>query len=87
MKISVTRSGGIAGITRRAEVDTEGRHDAEAWQSLVDGADLADRGRPAGRPDRFVYRVDVDDRTAHLSEADLDEPTRALIDSVFADGA
>lgn len=86
MRISVTRSGGFAGITRRAEVDTEARGDAAAWEDLVGRADLTDRGRAAGPPDRFVYRIDVDDRTAHVGEADLDEPTRALIDSVFAAG-
>jgi len=84
MRISVTRSGGFAGITRRAEVDTDERPDADDWKRLVDRADLRDRGRPA--PDRFVYRIDVDGRTAHVGEADLDEPTRALIDRVFASG-
>lgn len=86
MRISVTRSGGFAGITRQAVVDTEGRPDAGTWKELVDRADLTDRGRPTGQPDRFVYRIDVDDRTAHVGEADLDEATRALIDSVFASG-
>lgn len=86
MKISVTRSGGFAGITRRAEVDTDQRPDAGDWKHLVDRADLSDRGHPPGKPDRYVYRIDVDGRTAHVGEADLDEPTRALIDRVFAAG-
>lgn len=91
MKISVTRSGGFAGITRRAEVDTDGRPDADDWHRMVaragldDPADLTDRG-PAGRPDRYVYRIEVDGRTAQVGEADLDEPTRALVDSVLASG-
>lgn len=85
MKISVTRSGGFAGITRRAEVDTEGRPDADDWHRMVDQADLTDRG-PEGRPDRYVYRIEVDGRTAQVGEADLDEPTRALVDSVLASG-
>lgn len=85
MRISVTRSGGFAGITRRAEVDTEGRPDADDWHRMVDQADLTDRG-PGGRPDRYVYRIEVDGRTAQVGEADLDEPTRALVDSVLASG-
>lgn len=85
MKISVTRSGGFAGITRRAEVDTDGRPDADHWHRMVARADLSDRG-PGGGPDRFVYRIEVDGRTAQVGEADLDEPTRALVDSVLASG-
>ena len=86
MKISVTRSGGFAGITRRAEVDTSARDDAADWHDLVRRADLSGRGEPTGRPDRFTYRIDVDGTTAHVGEADLDEPTRELVDRVLADG-
>ncbi|HEY3685697.1 MAG TPA: protealysin inhibitor emfourin [Streptosporangiaceae bacterium] len=87
MKISVTRSGGFAGMTRHAEVDTAGRADADAWHALVGRADLGAEGPPAGRPDRYVYRISVDGRTAHVGEADLDDPTRELIDRVFESGS
>lgn len=83
MKISVTRSGGFAGLTRHAEVDTEGRPDADALHALVDRADLGGREPSTGRPDRYTYRISVDGRTAHVGEEDLDDPTRELIDRVF----
>lgn len=86
MRISVTRSGGFTGITRRAEVDTSARDDAEDWHDLVRRADLTGRGEPAGRPDRFTYRIDVDGTTAHIGETDLDEPTRELVDRVLTTG-
>lgn len=86
MKISVVRSGGFAGTTRHAEVDTSGRDDAEKWHDLVRHADLSNRRQSPGQPDQYTYRIDVDGTTTHLGEADLDEPTRRLVDRVLAAG-
>lgn len=86
MRITVTRTGGVAGIRRHAEVDTATRDDAEAWHRLVRAADLdhAPEQRPAA--DRFVYRVRVDERETTVGEADLTGPLRDLVDSVLAEG-
>jgi hypothetical protein len=87
MKISVTRSGGFAGMTRRGEVDISGRADAKEWHDLVRRADLPNRRDSPGRPDQYTYRIDVDGEVAHVGEADLDEPTRRLVDRVLETGA
>lgn len=48
MRIEVRRTGGFAGIERRAEVDTSGRPDADAWQALA-GAVLEEAAAGAAR--------------------------------------
>ncbi|MFD8985996.1 protealysin inhibitor emfourin, partial [Streptomyces sp. NPDC059564] len=35
MRIEVVRTGGFAGIERRAEVDTSGRPDEDEWRALA----------------------------------------------------
>lgn len=85
MRISVTRSGGFAGITRRAEVNTSALPDPDGWQALVSRVDLAEyRDEPTRQPDRFVYTVDIDGTSAHFGETDLTDALRELIDRVFA---
>lgn len=86
MKISVFRSGGFAGLVRHAEIDTSERDDAQEWHDLVRRADLSAHEESAGKPDRYTYRVDVDGRTTKIGEADLDEPTRLLVNRVLAAG-
>lgn len=86
MKISVTRSGGFAGTTRRGEVDTSGRADAEEWHDLVRDADLSGAGTSSGGPDQYTYRIDVDGVTTRVGEADLNESTRCLVHRVLATG-
>ena len=89
MRIQVVRTGGFAGIERRAEVDTSGREDEDEWRALVrlalrTGApgDPADRVR-----DGFSYRITVDDRTVACQEPHLTEAQRALISRVLKEGA
>lgn len=86
MKISVVRSGGVTGVTRRAEIDVSGRDDADKWRDLVRHADLSDRRQSLGQPDQYTYRIDVDGTITYVGEADLDEPTRRLVDRVLAAG-
>ncbi|CAM5435673.1 hypothetical protein SAVIM338S_02547 [Streptomyces avidinii] len=89
MRIQVVRTGGFAGIERRAEVDTSGFPDAAAWQEL---ARLALRPGPAGDPadrirDGFSYRITVDGRTVSCEEPNLSQAQRALISRVLKEGA
>lgn len=89
MRIQVVRTGGFAGIERRAEVDTSGRADEDEWQDL---ARLALRPGPAGDPadgvrDGFSYRITVDGRTMSCREPALSEAQRALISRVLKEGA
>ncbi|MDO0927796.1 hypothetical protein QQY24_21160 [Streptomyces sp. TG1A-8] len=88
MRIRVRRTGGFAGIERRAEVDTSSRPDAGEWRALAERA-LAD-GRaapPAGVPDGFRYEITVDGRTVHAADPRLSEDQRELISRVLKEGA
>ncbi|MET7455336.1 protealysin inhibitor emfourin [Streptomyces sp. NPDC005574] len=88
MRIQVSRTGGFAGIERRAEVDTSGRPDAREWQALAEQALAAGRGTPVqGVPDGFVYEITVDGRTVHAADPRLTEEQRRLISRVLKEGA
>ncbi|MFV2120807.1 protealysin inhibitor emfourin [Streptomyces sp. Act-28] len=91
MRIEVRRTGGFAGIERRAEVDTTVRPDADAWHALA-GAVLeeaaAGRARSApGVPDGFGYEITVDGRTVRCAEPHLTEAQRELVSRVLREGA
>ncbi len=110
MRVAVTRSGGFAGITRRARLDSDDHPVVARLIEEIDigGAapagrgpapDTADRppetapgGRPAGerRPargaDRFVYEIEIGDRTVRVGEAELRGPLRTLVEHVLAHG-
>lgn len=88
MRIRVRRTGGFAGIERRAEVDTSGRPDAHEWQALAEKA-LAD-GRdtpPAGVPDGFSYAITVDGTTVYAADPRLTREQRELVSRVLKEGA
>ncbi|WP_416482316.1 protealysin inhibitor emfourin [Streptomyces sp. CL12] len=88
MRIQVRRTGGFAGIERRAEVDTSTRPDAEDWQALA-GRALASglSTPPAGVPDGFSYEISVDDRTVYAADPRLTEDQRELVSRVLKEGA
>ncbi|GAA4614087.1 hypothetical protein GCM10023195_61350 [Actinoallomurus liliacearum] len=83
MKVAVTRSGGFAGMVRRAEVDSA---DHPTVARLVDEIDLDDVPEPTPAADRFVYEVEVDDHCVPIAETDLCGPLRELVDYVLAHG-
>lgn len=83
MKVAVTRSGGFAGLVRRAEVDSA---DHPAVAGLIDRVRLDDVPRPTPQPDRYVYDIQIGDRSAQVGEADLHGPLRDLVDHVMAHG-
>ena len=88
MRIQVSRTGGFAGIERRAEVDTSGRPDAHAWHALAERAVTAGRGAPpAGVPDGFSYEITVDGTTVYAADPWLTEEQRELISRVLKEGA
>jgi hypothetical protein len=88
MRIRVRRTGGFAGIERRAEVDTSGRADAQEWHALAERALAAGRGAPpAGVPDGFSYEISVDGRTVYCADPRLTEEQRTLISRVLKEGA
>ncbi|MGK5547518.1 protealysin inhibitor emfourin [Streptomyces sp. URMC 127] len=88
MRIVITRTGGFAGIERRAELDTSGRPDAThlealAHRALAPGRDAA----PRGVPDGFHYVIDVDGRSVHLADPHISHDQRELIRLVLREGA
>ncbi|MEU4657236.1 protealysin inhibitor emfourin [Streptomyces sp. NPDC023723] len=88
MRIQVRRTGGFAGIERRAEVDTAGRPDAQEWHALAERAvETARATPPAGVPDGFSYQITVDGRTVYAADPRLTEEQRRLISRVLKEGA
>ncbi|MQY32660.1 hypothetical protein SRB17_06140 [Streptomyces sp. RB17] len=88
MRIRVRRTGGFAGIERRAEVDTSGRPDALAWHALAERVLASGRSTPpAGVPDGFRYEITVDGRTVYAADPRLTEEQRELITKVLKEGA
>jgi hypothetical protein len=88
MRIQVRRTGGFAGIERRAEVDTSGLPDARSWQELAEQAVADGEGSPPPAvPDGFSYRITVDSRTVHCADPRLSDAQRTLISRVLKEGA
>ncbi|MFF8829513.1 protealysin inhibitor emfourin [Streptomyces sp. NPDC015131] len=88
MRIRVIRTGGFAGIERRAEVDTSGLPDAPGWHALAEAALTGDGGgRPAGVPDGFRYEITVDGRTVRCADPGLTDAQRELVARVLREGA
>ncbi|MEU8571258.1 protealysin inhibitor emfourin [Streptomyces pathocidini] len=89
MRIQVKRTGGFAGITRRAEVDTSGRPDAAEWHALAEEAAAEGRGEPpAGVPDGFRYEITLDgERTVRCADPRIGAAQRKLITRVLKEGA
>ncbi|GAA2731896.1 protealysin inhibitor emfourin [Streptomyces nogalater] len=88
MRIRVRRTGGFAGIERRAEVDTSSRPDAEEWQALAGRVLASGRGTPpAGVPDGFAYEITVDGRTVYTADPRLTDDQRELVTRVLKEGA
>ncbi|MFI1968065.1 hypothetical protein BLA24_21300 [Streptomyces cinnamoneus] len=88
MRIVITRTGGFAGIERRAELDTCGRSDATHLEALAHRALAPGREAPTrGVPDGFHYEINVDGRSVHLADPHLTEEQRELIRTVLKEGA
>ncbi|KIZ17391.1 protealysin inhibitor emfourin [Streptomyces natalensis] len=88
MRIVITRTGGFAGIERRAQLDTSGRPDATHLQTLARRALAPGHDSPArGVPDGFQYEITVDNRKVHLADPHLTEDQHELIRTVLREGA
>ncbi|MFI7098785.1 protealysin inhibitor emfourin [Streptomyces sp. NPDC050161] len=88
MRIHIRRTGGFAGIERRAEVDTSARPDADDWHTLAtQSLDQGHNEPPVGTPDGFSYQITVDGRTVYCSDPRLTEEQRKLITRVMKEGA
>jgi hypothetical protein len=81
LSISVVRSGGFAGMRKAWEMHLDdSADDAESWRSLIEDCPWDAQPDPP-TPDRFVYRITVNDRTVTVPESALG-PWRPLTDRV-----
>ncbi|MFJ9949928.1 protealysin inhibitor emfourin [Kitasatospora sp. NPDC091207] len=88
MRIQVTRTGGLAGNVRRAELDTTARTDAPHVHALAREAVAGGLRAPSyGVPDGFHYEITVDGRTVHCADPKLTESQRELVSLVMREGA
>ncbi|MCM2419301.1 protealysin inhibitor emfourin [Streptomyces sp. RKAG293] len=88
MRIEVIRSGGFAGIERRAVLDTTGRPDAAHLHGVAHATVEQGGSAPAhGVPDGFHYEITVDGRTVHCADPHLTDAQRDLIQTVLKEGA
>ena len=88
MRIEVKRTGGFAGISRRAELDTSGRPGEDRLDALARTAVAQGRAGPQrGVPDGYAYEITVDGRTVHCADPALTEAQRELIHTVLKEGA
>ncbi|WP_461010286.1 protealysin inhibitor emfourin [Streptomyces capparidis] len=84
MRLQVKQTGGFAGLTRTASLDTACRPDADRWHALAEKA-LAN-GSPApvqGTPDGFRYAITIDGRTVHFADPDVPEAVAELVSATL----
>jgi hypothetical protein len=82
MKITVRRTGGFAGISKEAVLDTATVPDGRQVEELVARTEFRIRAsRP--QPDRFNYHVVAGDKRVELGEQDLTEDLRQLVERVL----
>ncbi|MDH6110451.1 hypothetical protein P3T36_003489 [Kitasatospora sp. MAP12-15] len=87
MRIQVTRTGGLARHTTRAELDTAERLDAPHVHALAREA-VAGAARIAsyGVPDGYHYEIVVDGRAVHCADPKLTDSQHELVSLVLRQG-
>ncbi|MEV6288746.1 protealysin inhibitor emfourin [Kribbella sp. NPDC051770] len=83
MFLTVSRSGGFAGLTAGGELDTATEPDAERLEAVA--VRLVEQPPGTGRPqpDRYVYRLEIDGAAVVVAEQDLDADAAWLFDRVL----
>jgi hypothetical protein len=89
MRITVTRTGGFGGLTRRATIDTSDRPDAAELASLAHSALAEGQGDqpPAGVPDGFHYEIEADGATGFAADPKVGQAQSELIKRVLEEGS
>jgi len=82
VKISVSRSGGLAGLTRTWNVIVDDQPDREEWMSLVSSLPWSSRPRVLPQPDRYIYVIRCSRRRITLPEQKVEGPWRELVNRV-----
>jgi len=86
MKITVQRSGGVAGMKRTWTISPEPPEDTDRWQPLIEACpwDAVAGLSGTGQTDRFMYSIRADQRRAVLPEHELTGPWRELVECARA---
>lgn len=85
MKVTVTRSGGFAGLARSWHVFVEKEPDEESWILLLRRLPWDDVPQEPPQPDRYLYRINCEPRQTAQDVADarrepvIVEPREAVI--------
>ncbi|RZU65793.1 hypothetical protein EV379_2131 [Microterricola gilva] len=82
MKVIVSRSGGFAGIRLTWQVQLDEQPDAEEWLALIAELPWSEVRPAAPEPDRYIYSIRCAQRSATLSEPQLEGPWRELVTRV-----
>lgn len=82
MKITVKRTGGVAGLTRTWQVLIDEQPDREDWLTLIDALPWWSRPPASRQTDRFIYVIRVSRRRITLAEQQLEGPWRELVQRV-----
>lgn len=78
MKVTVTRSGGFAGIARTWHVFVEREPDEESWVVLLRKLPWDEVTREPSQPDRYLYRINCEPRARTDRPDSRDAPERIL---------
>ncbi|NUS43138.1 MAG: hypothetical protein HOQ24_05550 [Mycobacteriaceae bacterium] len=83
VRVTVARSGGVAGMSRTWTLDSADAPDPERFAALVAACPWHAAGTAAAfeaDPDRFAYRITVDGHVVDVTEAEVGGPWRDLLD-------
>lgn len=82
MRVTVSRTGGFAGIRATWEVHVEAQPDRAAWRELVESMPWDDVPPAPPEPDRHIYRIRCEKHEVVLAERQLRGPWRILVERV-----
>lgn len=82
MRVIVSRSGGFAGIRLTWQVQLDERPDVDEWLALIAKLPWNEVTAVPPEPDRYIYSIRCAQRSATLSEPQLEGPWRELVTRV-----
>jgi hypothetical protein len=80
VKITVSRSGGFAGLENTWSVQISTSQEKSLWLPVVEACPWDSVSDADPQPDRFVYSIRAGQRRAKLPEQEATGPWRVLID-------
>ena len=83
MIVTVTRTGGFAGLTRTGELDTATAPDGERVEQTLQGLDPARIPDNIPQPDRYRFHIRAGDVDLNVAEQDLDPDLAWLVNRVL----